>query len=663
MAKKTDERAEYLATLKQVVQANHDYHTLDKPKISDEAYDKLFKRLQELEGEHPDWIDPSSPTHRVGGAPLGKFTKHKHRVPMLSLQKAHETEEVKDFFERWAKATDDAFDVVAEPKLDGLAVELIYENGRLVMAATRGDGTTGEDVTANLRTIRSLPLVLAGKAPKLVEVRAEVIFLKKDFLRLNEELVKSGEEPFANPRNAAAGSIRQLDPKIAASRPLDLYCHGVGSYDGPEVQWQSEYFDRFDEWGLKSNPQWKRFKSPEAVFKYFEKLEADRNGLPYEIDGAVVKVNSLRVQRELGSVARSPRWAVAFKFRAQEENTILERVDFQVGRTGAITPVAHLKPVSVGGVTVSRASLHNEDIVRALDVRIGDTIVIKRAGDVIPYIQSVVVDKRPANAAEVKFPTHCPACNDKLIKHEGEVALRCPNVMCPAKIAESLKHFASKRAMNIEGLGDKWIELLLEKGLIQHFAGLYDLTPEMLMTLDRQGEKSAQKLYESIQKSKETTLARFLYALGIRFVGERTAALLAQNFGSLEAFLAADDERLRQVEEVGETVATGILEYLRDKRNLKEIERLIKKGVVPHQEKVSGNQELKGKTFVITGTLPTFSREDAENFIRANGGKVTGSVSKNTSYVVVGESPGSKFAKAKELGVTILDEAALKKLV
>lgn len=648
----------------EINEANYRYHVLDKPTISDEQYDKYFKELQDLEAKHPDLLTDDSPTQRVGDIPLGKFKKYKHRLPMLSLQKAHELEEVSDFFERWEDPELGGFDVVAEPKLDGLAVELIFENGHFVAAATRGDGVTGEEVTQNIKTIRSLPLRLRGKAPERVEVRGEVIFLKDDFLRLNEELVKKGETPFANPRNAAAGSIRQLDPKIAAARPLELYCHGIGEYLGPEVTLQSEFLELFAEWGLKTNPFWKRLKEPEKVFSYFEKLEKDRFTLPYEIDGAVVKVNRLRDQRELGAVARSPRWAVAFKFKAQEENTQLLEVQFQVGRTGAVTPVAHLQPVSVGGVTVSRASLHNEDQIRALDIRIGDTVVVKRAGDVIPYVQSVVFEKRTGKEKEIHFPTRCPMCDDRLEKTEGEVALRCNNSTCPGKLAESLKHFASKRAMNIEGLGDKWIDLFLEKGLIRHFSGLYELTPDDLMKLERQGERSAQKLYEAIQKSKETTLSRFIYALGIRFVGERTADLLAQHFGSIDALIAADEERLCQVEEVGETVAKAVRVHLTDKRNLKEIAALLKVGVVPkHQGNAGGAQPLKGMTFVVTGTLPSLSREDAESLIRSHGGKVTSSVSKNTSYVVVGDSPGSKFTKAKELGIPILDEAKLKDIV
>ncbi len=648
----------------QILDANYRYHVLDKPDISDQQYDTLFKELQTLEEQQPELRSKDSPTQRVGDVPLDKFKKYKHRIPMLSLQKAHQITEVADFFERWNETVAGEFDVIAEPKLDGLAVELIYEDGMFIAAATRGDGVTGEEVTQNIKTIRSLPLSLRGKAPSRVEIRAEVIFLKDDFLKLNEELVKSGEAPFANPRNAAAGSIRQLDPRIAASRPLDLFCHGIGEYVGPEVALQSEFLELFASWGLKTNPNWKRLKSPEKVFSYFEKLEKQRLSLPYEIDGAVVKVNSLRDQRELGSVARSPRWAVAFKFKAQEENTTLLDVQFQVGRTGAVTPVAHLTPVSVGGVTVSRASLHNEDQIKALDIRIGDTIVIKRAGDVIPYIQNVVFEKRTGKEKEIVFPTRCPMCDDKLAKEAGEVALRCPNSVCPGKIAESLKHFASKRAMNIEGLGDKWIDLLLEQKLIKHFASLYDLTPDELMKLDRQGERSAQKLYEAIQKSKDTTLARFIYALGIRFVGERTADLLAQHFGSMQALLEADEERLCQVEEVGETVAGSVRLHLTDKKNRKEIEALLKAGVEPkHSGNGGGLQPLKGKTFVVTGTLPTFSREDAESFIRSNGGKVTSAVSKNTSYVVVGESPGSKFNKAKELGIEILDEEKLKALV
>lgn len=646
---------------------DYKYYVLDRPTVSDEEYDALFNRLLALEKAHPELADPYSPTQKVGGTVLEKFAKYRHKEPMLSLQKAHTAEEFQEFLDRWKEALGNDFGIVAEPKLDGLAIELVYEKGHLAVAATRGDGETGEDVTNNVRTIRSVPLVLRGDAPDVVEVRGEVVITKADFTRLNDELGKQGLPLFANPRNAAAGSVRQLDPNVAAKRSLRVYCHGVGRLQGLAVDSHAELLGRFGEWGLSTNPYWKLIHDETAIAKYYADLEARREALPYEIDGIVLKIDSFRYQRELGQVARSPRWAVAYKFRAHEGNTKLLDVIFQVGRTGAITPVAILEPVPIGGVTVSRASLHNEDQIAALGVKIGDTVVVKRAGDVIPDVQSVVEEKRTGKEKKIVFPAKCPSCGDKIVRAEGEAAHRCPNVACPARLAESLKHFVSKRAMNIEGLGDKWIDEFLEKGLVKHFSGLYDLTVDDLMKLERQGQRSAEKLVAAIESSKRVPLDRFIYAMGIRFVGERTAELLAMHFGTLERFLEASDEDLRHVEEVGETVAASVREFLSDKRNLDEISRLLKKGV--HPEPVAGAsadghaQPLKGKTFVITGTLPSLSREEAESLIRRSGGKITSSVSKNTSYLVVGESPGSKLAKAQELGIPQIGESELRDLV
>lgn len=650
---------------KQIQEHDYLYYVLDSPVISDETYDKLFRELIELEQAYPEAKTPYSPTQKVGGSPLDKFSKVKHSTPMLSLQNVYSPEEFSVFFARWKDNLGTSFQVFGEPKFDGLAIELVYEKGNLKVASTRGDGETGEDVTENVKTIKSIPLQLRGDFPKLVEIRGEVILMKEDFEKLNRERTKLGEPLFANPRNAAAGSIRQLDPKIAAKRKLDFFAHGVSQPPGLSVRSQEELLKAFRSWGIRTHNLYQVLSSQEEVERFYKKVESERDSLPYEIDGIVLKLNSFREQEELGFVARSPRWAVAYKFKAQEGITRLKDVLFQVGRTGVITPVAVLEPVFVGGVEVKRAGLHNEDQIRELGLKIGDMVVVKRAGDVIPDLVSVIEKKRTGKEKNIIFPSHCPTCDSRLKRVEGEAALRCLNIACPARLAEGLKHFCSKRAMNIEGLGDKWIEILLENKLIQHFSSLYDLSPKDLLTLERQGERSAQKIVDAIQKSKQSTLDRFIFALGIPLVGERTAELLATHFGSLNAFLKATDEELAQVEEVGPTVTLKIREFLNEPHNRNEIERLIKKGVVPHWDShtTGSSGALTGKTFVITGTLPNLSREEAAKLIRQNGGKVTNSVSKQTDFLVVGTDAGSKLQKAIALGVKQLDEAELKKLI
>lgn len=640
------------------------YHVLDKPTISDEAYDKLFNELLELETAHPSLQSPSSPTVKVGGKPLDKFTKYKHRVPMLGLQNVYSEEEVSDFFTRWTETIGEKFTVVGEPKFDGLAIELVYEEGVLVTAATRGDGETGENVTANVKTIRSVPLQLRGEYPPLLEVRGEIILLKEDFKKINEERKKEGEPLFANPRNAAAGSIRQLDPKIAAKRRLDLFCHSVASLEGIKATSQMEFLKACRAWGLRTNPITEELKSVKEIQAFFNRLDEERNALPYEIDGVVLKVNKFNHQNELGLVARSPRWACAYKFKAQEGNTKLLDVIFQVGRTGAVTPVAVLDAIMVGGVEVKRASLHNEEQIRLLDAKIGDTVVVKRAGDVIPDVVSVVTSLRTGKEKAIQFPKKCPSCGGPVFKTEEEAAHRCVNMACPARICETLKHFASKRAMNIEGLGEKWIEEFYQHGLLKHFSSIYDLKTSDLQKIERQGERSSEKLIESIARSKDCTLDRFIYSLGIRFVGERTGELLALHFGTLDAFLKASFEDLLNVEEVGEKVAASIKEFLDDPKNIQEIKSLLKHGVTP--KPITGKAQsdvFAGKTFVITGTLPSLSRDEAADLIRSNGGKVTGSVSKATDYLVVGSDAGSKLQKATALKIPILDEDGLKKLL
>lgn len=507
---------------------------------------------------------------------------------MLSLQNIYSEEELTDFYDRWAAIVGEHFTVMGEPKFDGLAIELVYEEGQLTVASTRGDGETGENVTENVKTIRSVPLKLRGKFPSLLEVRGEIIILKDDFEKINRERAKSGEPLFANPRNAAAGSIRQLDPKVTAKRHLDLFCHSIGKVEGAHFNTQWDLGKLFSEWGLRTHTLKKLLKSQNEIQNFFVEVEKERDSLPYEIDGIVLKVNETKFQRELGFVARSPRWAVAYKFKAQEGITLLKDVHFQVGRTGVITPVAVLEPVWIGGVEVKSATLHNEDQIKSLGLKVLDTVVVKRAGDVIPNVQSVIVEKRTGKEKNIHFPKRCPSCHDEVVTSEDEVAHRCINVACPARLAETLKHFASKRAMNIEGLGDKWIDILLEKKIIRHFSSLYDLTPEKLQKLERQGERSAQKLVDAIQKTKHNTLDRFIFALGIRFVGERTAELLALHFGSLDKFLNATEQDLLNVEEVGEKVAAAIVEFTSDKKNRDEIDRLIEKGVKPKPIKIQG---------------------------------------------------------------------------
>ncbi|MBI4403117.1 MAG: NAD-dependent DNA ligase LigA, partial [Deltaproteobacteria bacterium] len=603
-----------IETLKEKIREhNYRYYVLDEPIISDEQYDKLFAELITLEKENPKLITADSPTQKVGGQPLDKFKKYRHREMMLGLQNVYNTDELSEFYLRWQNTVGSDFNVIGEPKFDGLAVELVYEEGVLVMAATRGDGETGEEVTQNVKTIRSVPLKLRGHFPKLLEARGEIILMKDDFKKLNADRAGNGEPLFANPRNAAAGSIRQLDPCIAARRKLDLFCHSRGKIEGTKITSQSELLQAFREWGLRTNPLARKLKTTSEIQSYFEEIEQKRESLPYEIDGVVLKVDSFRHQEELGTVARSPRWAVAYKFKAHEGITELLDIAFSVGRTGVITPVAMLKPVVVGGVEVRRAGLHNEDQLKALDLRIGDTVVVKRAGDVIPEVQSVIVQKRTGREKTVQFPRNCPVCDGKVVREPGEAAHRCINMACPAQIVKSLKHFASKRAMNIEGLGERWIEIFTQNHLIQHFSDIYDLDAKRLLKLERQGETSTEKLLAAIERSKQTTLDRFIYALGVPFVGERTAELLARHFGSLEKFLNASEEELRHAEEVGAKVAASIRQFTSNKKNLKEIDLLLQKGIQLETGEPKSPQTLKGKTFVITGTLPTLSRDQAES--------------------------------------------------
>ena len=651
---------------------NYRYHVLDDPEVSDAEYDRLMRELKALEAEHPELVTPDSPTQRVGATPVSELQEVVHSVPMLSLDNAFTDEDLIAFDRRVRERLENVEQVEysAEPKLDGLAVSFRYESGRLVQAATRGDGLRGEDITHNVRTIKSVPIELRGDAPRVLEVRGEVFMTIAGFKAMNERALERGEKVFVNPRNAAAGTMRQLDPRLAASRPLDVFFYGLGETVGwkPPAR-HSETLQQFREWGLRVSPLVKTVQGVEGCLAYYRDIGTRRASLPYEIDGVVYKVNRLAQQRELGFVARAPRWAIAHKFPAHEENTIVRGVEFQVGRTGALTPVARLEPVFVGGVTVSNATLHNMDEVRRKDVRIGDTVVIRRAGDVIPEVVKVVLERRPADARQVELPAKCPICGSDVEREEGEAVARCTGgLFCAAQRKEALRHFAGRRAMDIDGLGSKIIDQLVEHTppLVRSPADLYTLTVGQLADLERMGEKSAANLVAAIERSRQTTLARFLYALGIRDVGEATAAALATHFGSLEPLQDATEEEIQEVPDIGPVVAAHVHSFFRQPHNREVIEALCRHGV--HWPKLqrraaASDGALSGKTFVITGTLDSMSRDQASDRITALGGKVSGSVSKKTSYVVAGAEPGSKLRKAQELGVEVLDEAAFMKLL
>jgi|UniRef100_A0A7C3SI00 DNA ligase (NAD+) len=647
---------------------NYRYYVLDSPVISDAEFDRLMQELIRLEEEFPELVTPDSPTQRVGAEPLEKFETVPHRIPMLSLENAFSESEAREFDERVKKflKINEDLDYVVEPKVDGCAVELVYENGVLTVGSTRGDGYRGENVTQNLRTIRTIPLRLLTHeepAPELLEVRGEVYMEIKEFKKLNEERLAQGEPPFANPRNAAAGSLRQLDPRITASRPLFIYCYGVGEVIGRRFESQWEILQTLKKWGLRVNPLSEQCRGIEPAIAYHHRLEKERHGLSYETDGVVIKVNSLELQERLGTKARSPRWALAYKFTATQATTRVRDIVVNVGRTGAVTPIAIMDPVEVGGVTVSRATLHNEDEVARKDVRIGDMVLIERAGDVIPEVVKVIIEERPPDAKPFKMPKNCPICGTPLVRPPGEAVTRCPNPDCRGALRRKILHFVSKGAMDIDGLGEKIIDQLLEQGLVEKVSDLYRLTEGDLIPLERFAEKSASNLVKAIQNSKEVPLARFIYALGIRYVGEATAQLLAQHFGSLEELAKASEEELLQIEGIGPQVARAIRQFFQDPKNRKLIRELLDLGVKPLPPEKPLKTPLAGKTFVFTGTLSRFSREEAKALVIARGGKVSSSVSAKTDYVVVGADPGSKYVKARELGVTILDEEAFEELI
>ena len=655
-----------LETLRQTLRKyEYHYHVLDNPLVPDAEYDRLMNELKNLEWQHPEWITPDSPTQRVGAKPLEGFAQITHELPMLSLDNAFSDEELDGFLRRIENliAQDpEKMTFCCEPKLDGLAVSILYENGSLVQAATRGDGTTGEDITANIRTIRNIPLKLnLENPPARLEVRGEVFMPQKGFNILNERALEKGEKTFANPRNAAAGSLRQLDPKVTRQRPLELNAYSIGIYESDD-ELPSTHYARL-QWlksiGIPVNGEIRLATGREELLKFYAEIQSKRPNLGYDIDGTVLKVNDIALQEQLGFISRSPRWAIAYKFPAQEEMTVLNDVEFQVGRTGAITPVAKLEPVFVAGVTVSNATLHNGDEIERLGVVIGDTVIIRRAGDVIPQIIGVVKERRPENAKKIHFPTACPVCESAVIRVEGEAVARCTGgLFCAAQRKEALKHFVSRKAMDIDGVGEKLIEQLMARELIHTPADLFKLDLTSLMRLERMGEKSAQNALNSIEKSKSTTLARFLYALGIREVGEATALNLANHFGSLAAIREANIETLTQVQDVGEVVANHIFRFWQEPHNVEVVEDLIKQGV--HWQDVVpveiADNPLKNKNVVLTGTLTQLTRDEAKALLQSLGCKVSGSVSSKTDYLIAGEKAGSKLTKAQELGITVLSE-------
>ncbi|MEJ2453703.1 MAG: NAD-dependent DNA ligase LigA [Candidatus Thiodiazotropha sp.] len=671
MSKSRSAAARIEALRKQINHHNRLYYVYDAPEIPDAEYDRLMRELQALEAQHPDLITPDSPTQRVGDAPLEGFEEVVHRVPMLSLDNAFSEQEMADFErrirDRLKLGGEEEIHYQAEPKLDGLAVNLRYQSGRLVQAATRGDGTRGEDVTSNVRTIKAVPLTLDGEEwPEVLEVRGEVFMPRKGFEQFNARAREQGEKTFVNPRNAAAGSLRQLDPRITARRPLNFYAYGFGEVSSGQIgDSQSGCLARLRRWGVPVSPIARRVAGVAGCLAYYQGMLEQRDGLAYDIDGVVFKVDALALQERLGFVSRAPRWAIAYKFPAQEEMTRVEAIEFQVGRTGAVTPVARLQPIFVGGVTVSNATLHNMDEVMRKDVRPGDRVVVRRAGDVIPEVVSVVDPQRPGRSKPVALPEHCPVCGSDIDKPEGEAVARCSGgLFCPAQRRESLKHFASRKAMDIEGLGDKLVEQLVELELVDSPADLYRLKLEQLSDLERMAEKSAQNLLDALEKSKQTTLPRFLYALGIREVGEATAQALASHFGSLDAIREAEEEQLRETPDVGPIVAAHIEAFFRQAHNRQVIRELIEAGVrwSDVERPSEAQQPLKGKTFVITGTLSR-PRDQIKAELEALGAKVAGSVSKKTDYVVAGEAAGSKLTKAESLGVEVLDEKGLKALL
>jgi DNA ligase (NAD+) len=642
---------------------NYRYHVLDDPEITDAEYDHLMRRLQEVEAAFPDLVTPDSPTQRVGATPLAEFRTVLHSLPMLSLDNAFSSGEVRDFDQRVKRqlGRNGPVEYVAEPKIDGLAVELVYEEGTLVQGSTRGDGVRGEDITQNLRTIKTMPLRLIAAShapiPRRLEVRGEVYMTKRDFQRLNARRAEEGEPTFANPRNASAGSLRQLDPRITAGRPLNIFCYGVGRVEGMTFQTHWDMLQTLSRWGLKVDTHCEKCQGIEAALAYYDRLREQREDLPYEIDGAVIKVNALALQEALGTRSRSPRWAVAYKFEPKQAVTRVKAIMVQVGRTGALTPVALLEPVQVSGVEVGRASLHNPDEVARKDVRAGDWVVVQRAGDVIPEIVEVLKERRTGEEKPFEMPTRCPICGSAVVRLEDEVVPRCVGLSCAAKLKESIVHFASKGGMDIEGLGDRTVDQLVERGLVKDIGDLYSLTKDDLLKLERLADKSASNLLAAIERSKQTTLPRLLYALGIRHVGEHVAEVLAREYPGWQDLQHAAYEELQAIHEIGPRIAQSIVAFFQDPGNQAVLEKLHRGGIrATATERPSVDQSMRGKTLVFTGELQAYTRAEAKRLVEAHGGRVTSAVSRATSYVVAGADAGSKLDQARKLGVAVLTE-------
>jgi DNA ligase (NAD+) len=661
------QRARFLAD--ELTRHNYRYYVLDDPEIADSEYDRLMQELGDLEQRWPELVTPDSPTHRVGAPPLSKFASVPHSLPMLSLDNAFNDDDIFEFERRIRRLlkTTAPIPYMVEPKMDGVAVELIYRDGLLAQAATRGDGFVGEDITANVRTIRALPLRLSlpadGAVPATLEVRGEIFIHREAFRQFNRERIAAELPPFANPRNAAAGSLRQLDSQVTAQRPLNIFCYGIGVMQGDVPASQSELLARLKMFGLPVNPLVQSCRTIEEVLAVYRELEVRRETLPYDIDGMVIKVDARALQDQLGTTSRSPRWAIAYKFKAIQATTRLEAIEVQVGRTGALTPVAHLTPVSVGGVVVSRATLHNQDEIDRKDVRIGDTVLVQRAGDVIPEVVMPVVSKRRGDERRFRMPDVCPSCGASVVRAEGEIALRCFNADCPAQLKERIRHFASKNAFDIDGLGEKLVDQLVSRGLVASFPDLFGLEAADLAGLDRMAEKSAANLIAALQASKTISFDRFIFALGIRHVGEHVARLLAKHFPGVAALQAADREALEAIEGIGPIVAASVASFFGREENTEMIRRLLDSGVQITMDQAAPDTHLSGLTFVLTGTLARMSRAQAQGLIEAAGGKVTGSVSRKTDYVVAGTSPGSKIDKARQLNVAVIDEARLREML
>ncbi len=661
MSEKVKQRIEQLRN--QIGYHNYRYYVLEDPVISDEDYDRMFRELQHLEEQYPQFDDPNSPTKKVGGEPLAKFKQVEHRIPMLSLQNAFNEGEFIDFHNRILRALNSSEQVqyYAEPKIDGVSAELIYQGGKFTLGSTRGDGYVGEDITNNLRTIKSIPLILLdnGYVPDYIVIRGEVYMRMDDFARFNQENERLGKKIFANPRNAASGSLRQLDPKITAQRPLNYFAYHIAHIEPERPKTQAEAIELLVDLGFAVPQPASLCSNQQQVLQFVREFEFKRHSLPYETDGVVIKVNDLGLHEKLGATSHSPRWAIAYKYPSKGEETVVTDIIFQVGRTGAITPVAKLAPVQVGGVIVSSATLHNEDEWKAKDVRIGDHVIVRRAGDVIPEVVETLKEKRSGNEKDITMPGRCPVCGEKVVRSPGEAATRCINIHCPAQIKARITHFASKDALDIDGLGEKFIHQLVDRGIIKDAADLYNLTKQDLFKLERMGDKLAQKLLDAIERSKDTTMDRFIFGLGIRFIGQRGAKLLQENFDSIQQIMQASKEDLISIHEFGQEMASSVVEFFSQPRNVKLVQRLLDAGVKPKKrEAIDGvlSDALNGKSVVFTGVLESMTRKQAKELAESCGARIVSSVSKNTDYVVAGKEAGSKLEKARKLNIKVIGE-------